>query len=74
MNTFIRFHEFWKPNNIRNIVYFDVSKSLFFFLKFKNVTLMFFFKLFGQKHKSERWFENFVMILFHKVIWKSFYF
>ncbi len=24
MNTFIRFHRFWKPNNINNIVYFDV--------------------------------------------------
>jgi hypothetical protein len=25
LNTFIRFHRFLKPNNINNIVYFDVS-------------------------------------------------
>jgi hypothetical protein len=42
--------------------------------QFKNEKLIFFFEHFGQEHKFETWFENFLMNFFHKVIWKSFYF
>ncbi len=30
MGTFIRFHRFWNFNNIKNIVYFDVSNHCIF--------------------------------------------
>jgi hypothetical protein len=38
---------------------------------FKNVALVFFLELYGQKHKFESWFEIFLMIFFAKVIRKS---
>jgi hypothetical protein len=35
---------------------------------FRNVTLVFFFEHFGQEHKFETWFENFLGIFFLEVI------
>jgi hypothetical protein len=44
-----------------------------FYKHFRNVTLVqIFLELFGQEHKFETRFENFLRYVFHKVILKSF--
>jgi hypothetical protein len=40
---------------------------------FKNVITIPFFELFGQEHKFETWFENFLGDFFLKVILRSLY-